>query len=214
MNRRTLLKNLGYTVGATALTPSMLSMLQSCTQDPSWKPAIFPQNKIAFVNTLLDCILPKTDTPSASELNLIAFIDTYYDLARNKKDQERLLMGLEAFEKVSLKEHNKSSVDAITTEELEAELSKYLRGTNTKREQWDAALYRYLDAVNRNIESTDVPEVALAYDFAQALRNSAVQAYKTNEYIGEEVRPYAPIPGQQKGCVDLQETTGGKSWSL
>ena len=79
MNRRELLKNLGYTVGATALTPTLLSTLQSCTQDPSWQPAIFPKNKIGFVNTLLDIILPKTDTPSASELNLIAFIDTYYD---------------------------------------------------------------------------------------------------------------------------------------
>jgi len=25
---------------------------------------------------------------------------------------------------------------------------------------------------------------------------------------------YAPIPGDYKGCVDLQETTGGKAWSL
>jgi len=25
---------------------------------------------------------------------------------------------------------------------------------------------------------------------------------------------YAPVPGQQKGCVDLMETTGGKAWSL
>jgi hypothetical protein len=24
---------------------------------------------------------------------------------------------------------------------------------------------------------------------------------------------YAPIPGEQKGCVDLMETTGGKAWS-
>jgi len=25
---------------------------------------------------------------------------------------------------------------------------------------------------------------------------------------------YSPIPGQQKGCVDLEETTGGRAWSL
>lgn len=38
--------------------------------------------------------------------------------------------------------------------------------------------------------------------------------FKTNEFIGENVMAYAPIPGQQKGCVDLMETTGGKAWSL
>ncbi len=214
MNRRELLKNLGYTVGATALTPTLLSTLQSCTQDPSWQPAIFPKNKIGFVNTLLDIILPKTDTPSASELNLIAFIDTYYDLVLSKMDQDRLLMGLDAFENICLKETSKSSLAAVATDELEAQLSKYLRGSKEKTDQWNAALYRYLDAVNKNIATNDVPEIPLAYDFAQTLRNRAVQAYKTNEFIGEEVRPYASIPGQQKGCVDLQETTGGKSWSL
>ena len=93
-------------------------------------------------------------------------------------------------------------------------MSKYLRGSKEKTDQWNATLYRYLDAENKNIATNDVPEVPLAYDFAQTLRNRAVQAYKTNEFIGEEVRPYASIPGQQKGCVDLQETTGGKSWSL
>ncbi len=29
------------------------------------------------------------------------------------------------------------------------------------------------------------------------------------EYIGENVLAYVPIPGQQKGCVDLIEATGG-----
>ena len=37
---------------------------------------------------------------------------------------------------------------------------------------------------------------------------------KPNEYIGENVLAYAPIPGDYKGCVDLMETTGGKAWSL
>ena len=41
-----------------------------------------------------------------------------------------------------------------------------------------------------------------------------VNAFKTNEFIGEEVLAYAPIPGEQKGCVDLMEATGGKAWSL
>ena len=149
MNRRELLKNLGYTVGATALTPTLLSTLQSCTQDPSWQPAIFPKNKIGFVNTLLDIILPKTDTPSASELNLIAFIDTYYDLVLSKMDQDRLLMGLDAFENICLKETSKSSLAAVATDELEAQLSKYLRGSKEKTDQWNAALYRYLDAVEQ-----------------------------------------------------------------
>ena len=37
---------------------------------------------------------------------------------------------------------------------------------------------------------------------------------KVIEYIGEKVLAYDPVPGQQKGCVDLIEATGGKSWSI
>jgi hypothetical protein len=41
-----------------------------------------------------------------------------------------------------------------------------------------------------------------------------ITAFKTNEYIGEIILAYVPIPGQQKGCVDLMEATGGKAYSL
>jgi len=54
----------------------------------------------------------------------------------------------------------------------------------------------------------------LASQFVNQLRSLTVNAFKTNEFIGEEVLAYAPIPGEQKGCVDLMEATGGKAWSL
>jgi hypothetical protein len=25
---------------------------------------------------------------------------------------------------------------------------------------------------------------------------------------------YRPIPGEQKGCVDLEEATGGRAWTI
>ena len=32
-----------------------------------------------------------------------------------------------------------------------------------------------------------------------------------SEHIRENVLTYASVPGQQKGCVDLMEATGGKA---
>ena len=61
----------------------------------------------------------------------------------------------------------------------------------------------------------DISEAeAQASQFANQLRSLTVNAFKTNEFIGEQVLAYAPIPGEQKGCVDLMEATGGKAWSL
>lgn len=75
--------------------------------------------------------------------------------------------------------------------------------------QWDAQLAKYLKPGNE-IPSGEEG----AAKFAQELRSLTVNAFKTNEFIGENVMAYAPIPGQQKGCVDLMETTGGKAWYL
>ena len=62
--------------------------------------------------------------------------------------------------------------------------------------------------------SAELPSEAIAYGFANQLRSLSITAFRTNEYIGENVLAYAPIPGEQRGCVDLMETTGGKIWSL
>ena len=77
----------------------------------------------------------------------------------------------------------------MSVEELDGQLSKYLRGKTPEGEEQAAK-------------------------FARQLRSFTIRAFKTNEYIGENVMAYAPIPGQQKGCVDLMEATGGKAWSL
>ena len=52
------------------------------------------------------------------------------------------------------------------------------------------------------------------FSFANDLRGLATWAYKSSEYIGEEVLAYAPIPGEYIPCGDLQTLTGGKAWSL
>jgi hypothetical protein len=41
-----------------------------------------------------------------------------------------------------------------------------------------------------------------------------VSAFKTNEYIGKNILVYRPIPGEQRGCVDLIETTNGRAWTI
>ena len=46
-------------------------------------------------------------------------------------------------------------------------------------------------------------------DFAQR-----AMLARENEYIGKNILDYRPVPGEQKGCVDLEETTGGLIWAI
>ena len=45
-------------------------------------------------------------------------------------------------------------------------------------------------------------------------RSMVIAGYFTSEQVGKEVLAYDPIPGEWIPCGDLQELTGGKSWSL
>lgn len=208
MNRRQVLKNLGYTFGATAMSPTVLSILQSCTNTEGWSPKIIPASKTADLEAVLDIILPKTDTPSASELNLIRFVDAYMDIVVSEKDQNLFLQGWDAF--LAITQSENSSTDAAA---LEGQLVKYLRAERPKQGKWRQDLYSYLEELEKN-GTADAPQEALAYNSISRLRDLAVTGFRGSEYIGEQVLAYAPIPGQQQGCVDLMETTGGKSWSL
>jgi len=55
---------------------------------------------------------------------------------------------------------------------------------------------------------------AAAHSMINSLRSLAASAFKNSEVIGETVLAYAPVPGEQKGCVSIEEATGGRAWSL
>ena len=52
MKRRELLKKVGIGVGALAVSPFTISLLQSCNNDPSWNPNFFKKGDIEFLNEL------------------------------------------------------------------------------------------------------------------------------------------------------------------
>jgi len=52
------------------------------------------------------------------------------------------------------------------------------------------------------------------YNYLIQIRSLTLNAFRLNEYIGEKVLAYDPIPGERKVCLDLKKITGGKRWSL
>ena len=189
MDRRKVLQNMGWGLGAVATTPAISSLFQSCQTAPSWTPKFFAASQWNMINELMELIIPETDIPGAKSLKLAAFSDAYIDAVLNEDRQKGIRNSADAFVAQTLKSTGKSSIDAVSVEELDGQLSKYLKGKTPEGEEQ-------------------------ASKFARQLRSFTIRAFKTNEYIGENVMAYAPIPGQQKGCVDLMEATGGKAWSL
>lgn len=190
MDRRKVLKRIGTGIGAIAVTPSVISLFQSCQSIETYAPLYFNAGDFGKVSQLMELIIPTTDIPGAIELKLPEFADGYITAVWDAGKQEKFASGWKAFLLAS-SEISGKVVDKITVSD------------------WDAILAKFLKPGNEILDSEKD-----AAAFAKELRSLTVSAFKTNEFIGENVLAYAPVPGEQKGCVDLMETTGGKAWSL
>tara|TARA_B110000305_G_scaffold73389_1_gene82347 strand:+ start:3779 stop:4417 length:639 start_codon:yes stop_codon:yes gene_type:complete len=212
MNRRKALKNLGLSLGTITLSPAVLSLLQSCKNDLDWNPVFFNSNQVNVVSELTDLIIPSgDDIPGSKELNLIKFIDLYIYNISNKKEQDLLKKSMDAFLSDCLIRSNKNNVDNLERNDLDSSLEYYFKIKNSSHSKWRQAYNKNKD--QDIVNKSDLNE-AFSFNFLNIIRQLTITAFKGNEYIGENVLAYAPIPGQQKGCVDLQETTGGKAWSI
>lgn len=212
MDRRKALRNIGLSAGFMAASPGLLSLLQSCTTDQAaWKPVNLKKDHGPVLRSIVDVILPKSDTPSATEVNVPEFIDKYIGSAMSEDDQKVLLWKLDNLV-ANLKEEF-GSVSDITAENYEAFLNTHLREAYKKGGDLTAKANSYSEAVVKGEEISGEAE-AINYDTLRIIREMAVFAYKNSEMVGEQVLIYDPVPGGYTGCGSLQELTGGKAYSL
>ena len=215
MDRRKALKTIGYGSGAITLTPAVVGLFHSCqTNSSNFLPEYFNKNQFSVVSQLMELIIPETEIPGAINLKLPEFLDGYINIIFSEERKKKISTGLESFIEVSLFDSEKSNANRLTNEDLDFQLSKYLKADFKKKNSWKKQESAYQKALQNKNKSTKLPKEALAYGFANQLRTLSITAFRTNEYIGENILAYAPIPGEQRGCVDLMETTGGKIWSL
>ncbi|TKD67265.1 gluconate 2-dehydrogenase subunit 3 family protein [Flavobacterium sp. ASW18X] len=217
MERRSALKNMGLAFGYAVATPTLLSVLQSCKEKApyaEWVPSFLEKDKGFALAQTLDIILPKTDTPSATEMNVHTFIDTFIEEVLEKEQQDFVLKRMDMFFSKIQKDAGKETIADLTPEDIEPALKMYLRKrTEEEEEIHSKAISGYMEAIMQGGEATLEEDVA-NFSFANDIRDMATFAYKNSEYIGEEVLAYLPIPGEYIACGNVNELTNNKAWSL
>jgi hypothetical protein len=217
MERRSALKNMGMAFGYAVATPTLLSLLNSCKDKPAfaeWTPNFLDKEKGYALAQTLDVILPKTDTPSATELNVHTFIDAYLDEVMPLEQRDFVMMKMDTFYDKVLADSGKTSLMDIEAADIEPALQTYLKKRSDDEEKLHfEAIMNYMQAITEGGEATLDEEIS-RFSFATELRDLATWAYKSSEYVGEEVLAYLPVPGEYIGCGDLQTLTGGKAWSI
>ena len=200
MDRRRVLKKIGYGSAAMVVSPQIINMLHSCKSNLNkYLPIFFANNQFQFVSKIMDLIIPKTDIPGAIELKLPEFLDNYIVVVMNQNDKETILRRTNNFIKLILNETKKNSSMEINSNDLSTQLKKYLLASDKQIESWEEA------PKSQELE---------VYNYLIQIRSLTLNAFRLNEYIGEKVLAYDPIPGERKVCLDLKKTTGGKRWSL
>ncbi len=207
MDRRQALKNIGLTTGFVIASPALFNFLQSCaTEDPNaWKPTFMSQDEALVLENLVDTFIPKTeDSPSASEVNAVVFIDTYWNEVSTVKYQAKVKA---AFAKVieQLKATYNEDLNKLTPENYMAYLDANM--VHPDDEEPDPP------GVNNGFELTEDDRPIKLSKFLGGLKWMSINAFLNSEEVGENVLVYDPVPGQYI-CDDLQTLTGGKKYSL
>ena len=200
MNRRKAIKNIGLAAGFFVATATIISLLQSCTSDvKTWTPQFLTIDQGIVLTKMENIFLPKTqDLPSATELNVPQFIDRYFYEVSDDETQQHIKIAFKNMVANLMPNTEEATVKDITEEDIKGHLDKNM------------LLEDEID-----LEREADPE-SLAFTVSEFLNNlkwMTINAYLTTEQIGENVLVYDPVPSRYY-CGDLQELTGGKSYSL
>lgn len=192
MKRREAIKKIGLTTGLVFATPSIVSLLQSCVSDSeNWVPQFFSEEQGIVLKNIVDVFLPKTDSPSATEVNVPEFMDTYINEVMDIKDQDRIKVAFDKLLALIKTDYNENLINV--TEE------------------------NYKDLLDNQmlIDQPLTPETEpmTISELLNSMKWMSINAYKISETVGETVLAYDPYPATYY-CGDLNELTGGKAWSL
>ena len=179
VDRRNALKITGLTAGITGL-PISLSLFQSCkpTGNIEWKPSFFKIDEALLVGKMADIILPPgPNSPGASDVHVPEFIDIIVRDCLSIEEQEQFRTGVGS---------------------LESDF-KIRTGTSWSHAS-DTELLNYISKVDQEAFEGADSQVHSTYRQIKVL---TLQGYYTMEVVRKNQLNYHSIPGEYKGCIDI-----------
>ena len=170
MDRRRVLKNMGLSLGYIVATPTLLGIVQSCKSEPAitWTPEFLTNDQGAVLTKLVDIILPKTDTPSASEVQADIFIDKFAKDVMETEQQEFFKMSMGKFMDKALADSGSETIADLTAEDLEPVLSSALKYSKEDQTTMFESITTYNEAL-ANGETPTLDDETSRFAFANNL---------------------------------------------
>ncbi len=181
MERREALVNISWLLKSAFLAPTLLTTLQSCQEEVSETNKLLVLNDYQndLIKTISDTIIPRTTTPSASDVKVNYFIDLLLKDVFEKDVQQKFLKGLIQFDETCKSNTGKSFLNL------------------TEKEQHD-----YLKQVDEDIMSKEYGDLVPFYYSFKVL---TIKTYFSTKEGALNNLNYNPVPGPYQGEIELKK---------
>jgi Gluconate 2-dehydrogenase subunit 3 len=146
-----------------------------------------------LLTSLTDAIIPKTESPSASECGVVDFVIKMVSQGRSAVAQNRFITGLKELEKYSISTFGKSF--AACSEEEQLQILLYTEKNDEP-----------IGGIPGKIQTK-----LLGKPFFSMLKEFTVAGYFTSEAGANQALRYAQIPTRYTACQPY--TAGEKAWA-
>jgi hypothetical protein len=151
----------------------------------------------ATVKTMTELILPRTDTPGATDVGVSEFIDLMLTEWYDEPDRTRFLKGLAEVDERAQALFGKNFVEA--SPDQQADILTWLGEKMTEEGEASAARPRRRRGSSRRSSG----------NFYPMLRHLTLTAYYTSEAGATEALHFQVIPDSHDGCAEVPSGKGG-----
>jgi hypothetical protein len=171
-----MLKYTALLTGAVVSGPFASAFLSGCTRETANSELLyFDANQFDLLTQLADTILPRTDSPSASDVNVPQTVDSMLELVFD------------------------NDFKTIFRNQW-AELENFLSGQSFEQLGQSERVQLLSD-----LELSQDDEVANAKLAFRELKQQVIAYYLNTEEIGTEFLNYLPIPGEYQSCISIED---------
>jgi len=197
MNRREALQRVAWLMGGTISASAILAVRDgySATEPTDVKFSFLTAPQAGVVSAVAEIMIPRTDTPGATDVGVPQFIDRVLKDVYAAEDRNRYCAGLATFDAAAQQEYGGKFV-------------------TLKESQQVALVRKFHDAAVSAERAVDPPRGPLQRPFILMTKELTLLGFFTSKSGATQVLQYKAIPGAYHGCLPLAEAGNGKTWAV